>query len=69
MITKVFNSHDINLYTTWHYEDGGVVCLVIPGVGEVRMTLAKAEDIAASLTYQAEYGRQAAAVIPFLKGR
>lgn len=70
MITRVFDSHDTELYSTWHVEDGGVVCLVIPDVGELRMSLAKAEDISKSLALHAEYGRQAAKVIPTkLKGK
>lgn len=60
MITRVFGHNDTNLYSTWHSEDGGIVCLVVPDVGEVRMSLAKAEEIAASIARQAEYGRFAA---------
>lgn len=60
MITRVFDSHDTDLYSTWHREDGGVVCLVVPELGEIRMSLAKAEDISESLGRQAEYGRWAA---------
>lgn len=63
MITQVFCSHDTDLYSTWHFEDGGTVSLVVPGVGEIRMSLAKAEDISASLQRQAEYGRRASAII------
>lgn len=59
MITKVFGFQDTDLYSTWRYEDGGIVCLVVPDVGEIRMSLAKAEEIAASLARQAEYGREA----------
>jgi hypothetical protein len=62
MITKVFDSHDTELYSTWHIEDGGIVSLVVPDVGEIRMSLAKAEEISASLAYHAKYGREAAQV-------
>lgn len=57
MITSVFDKHDTNLYATWHMEDGGVVCVVIPDVGELRMTLAKAEELSADIAAKAEYGR------------
>lgn len=60
MITKVFGIHNTSLYSAWHRENGGIVSLVIPEVGEVRMTLAKAEEISESLARQAEYGRWAA---------
>lgn len=63
MITRVFNSHDTGLYSTWRTEDSGIVCLVIPEIGEVRMTLAKAEDVSDSLARQAEYGRRAAEAV------
>lgn len=59
MITKVFDRSDNELYTTWHMEDGGVVCLVVPGVGEVRMTAAKAEEISGTMKMHAEYTRMA----------
>lgn len=60
MITPVFNDHDTNFYSTWRSENSGIVCLIVPGVGEVRMSLSKAEEIADSLKRQAEYGRWAA---------
>lgn len=60
MITDVFSTEDTSLYSTWHKEDGGIVSLLVPGVGEIRMTLAKAEDIGNSILRQAEYGRWAA---------
>lgn len=58
-LDRVFNSHDTDLHTKGE-PNSGVVTLVIPGVGELRMSLAKAEDIAASMERQAEYGRKAA---------
>lgn len=60
MLSDVFSTEDTSLYTTWHRENGGIVSLLIPGIGEIRMTLAKAEDIGHSLLRQAEYGRWAA---------
>ncbi len=60
MISDVFDRTDTALYTTWSRENGGIVSLLIPGVGEIRMTLAKAEEISADLARQAEYGRWAA---------
>lgn len=60
MITKIFETQDTDFYSRWHLEDGGIVCLVVPNVGEIRMSLAKAEDIAESIARQAEYGRWAA---------
>lgn len=59
MVTRVFTKEDTDLYSTWHLEDGGVVSLVVPDVGEVRMTLAKAEEVARSIERQAKYGRWA----------
>lgn len=59
MITPVFGTKDTELYSTWHLEDGGIVSLVVPDVGEIRMTLAKAEEIAKSIEVQASYGREA----------
>lgn len=60
MITEVFTSQDTGLYSTWHAEDSGIVSIVVPNVGEIRMSLAKAEDLAQSIERQAEYGRMAA---------
>lgn len=57
MITDVFDKEDTSLYVTWRYEAGGIVSLLVPSVGEIRMTLAKAEEISADLARQAEYGR------------
>lgn len=68
MITEVFQSHDTELYSTWHSEDGGVVCLVVPDVGEIRMSIAKAEDIAESIARQAEYARWVARISVQSKG-
>jgi hypothetical protein len=58
--TQVFSREDEAMYATWHREDGGIVCLYVPGVAAVKMTLAKAEEISAELARQAEYGRWAA---------
>ena len=57
MLSRVFTKEDTTLYTTWQSEDGGIVIIFVPGIGEVRMTLAKAEEIAHDLARQAEYGR------------
>ena len=57
MLSRVFTKEDTTLYTTWQSEDGGIVIIFVPGIGEVRMTLAKAEEIAQDLARQAEYGR------------
>lgn len=59
MITPVLGITDEGLYATWRMEEGGLVSLVVPDVGEVRMTLDKAQAIGASLLRQAEYGRWA----------
>jgi hypothetical protein len=56
-IENVFSTEDTALYTSWDREHGGIVVLHIPGVGEIRMTLAKAEEISADLAREAEYGR------------
>lgn len=53
---NVFSSEDTAFYTSWQ-SDKGIVVLHIPGIGEIRMTLAKAEEISASIARQAEYGR------------
>lgn len=58
-ITDVFGKEDTSLYSTWRYEDGGIVSLIVPDVGEIRMTLEKAEEISDGLARQAEYGRWA----------
>lgn len=60
MDDNVFSKDDTTLYTSWEPRDGGIVIIHIPGVGEIRMTLAKAEEISADLARQAEYGRWAA---------
>jgi hypothetical protein len=62
MITQIFTAKDTEFYATWHYEEGGIVSLVVPNVGEIRMTAAKAEEIAANLTSHAEYVRFARGV-------
>lgn len=57
MPDQVFGREDTALYATWHRESGGIVSLVVPGIGEVKMTLAKAEEISADIARQVEYGR------------
>lgn len=57
---NIFNKDDTTLYTSWEPRNGGIVIIHIPGVGEIRMTLAKAEEISADLARQAEYARWAA---------
>lgn len=54
---NVFSREDTAFYTSWQPDNGGIVILHIPGIGEVRMTLAKAEEISADIARQAEYGR------------
>jgi hypothetical protein len=54
---RVFSRQDTALYTSWKPENGGIVILYIPGVGELKMTLEKAEEISGDLARQAEYGR------------
>lgn len=48
---RVYDSSNRELYSTWHYEDGGIVEIVLPSdhKGSIRMSLAKAEDLAASI--------------------
>lgn len=60
MLSRVFDKEDTALYSTWQKEEGGIVILFVPGIGEVRMTLAKAEEVSADLARHAEYGRWAA---------
>lgn len=60
MAYRVFDSHDTDLYSTWHLENGGIVEIIIPDQESLKMSLAKAEDMAASIARQAEYGRWAA---------
>ena len=57
MANDIFDKFDTSLYTSWKPEHGGVVIVHIPGVGELKMTLAKAEEISADLARQAAYGR------------
>lgn len=57
MLSRVFTKEDTSLYSTWQPEEGGIVILFVPGIGEVRMTLDKAEEISQDLARQAEYGR------------
>ncbi len=59
MLSRVFDHHDTTLYAS-REDDRGIVTLFIPEMGELRMSLAKAEDIAADIARQAEYGRWAA---------
>ena len=54
---NVFDIEDTALYTSWQQENGGIVVIHIPGVGELKMTLAKAEEVSRDLARQAEYGR------------
>ena len=54
---RIFDREDTALYTSWQSENGGTVSLFVPGVGEIKMTLAKAEEISRDLARQAEYGR------------
>lgn len=61
MITPVFERNDGDLYTTWHSDavDGFHVSIVVPDVGEIRMTPAKAENLAEGLKRHAAYVREA----------
>jgi hypothetical protein len=59
MITRIFDSHDTGLHSTWHLDNGGIVSLIVPDVGEIRMSLAKAEDLAISIARHVMYGRAA----------
>lgn len=59
MLSQIFTIEDTALYTTWHLEDGGIVSILVPGIGEIRMTLEKAEELSKDLARQAEYGRWA----------
>lgn len=56
-LSRVFDREDTTLYSTWQPEEGGIVILFVPGIGEIRMTLAKAEEVSADLARNAEYGR------------
>ena len=57
MLSQVFTKDDHTLYTTWSKEEGGIIILVVPGVGEIRMTLEKATEISDDMARQAEYAR------------
>lgn len=57
MLSPIFTLEDRTVYTTWDKEEGGIVILFIPGIGEIRFTLGKAEEIAESMARQVEYGR------------
>lgn len=57
MSDQTFSTEDTALYTSWQRENGGVVIMHIPGIGELKMTLGKAEEISRDLARQAEYGR------------
>lgn len=58
--TRLFDREDTNLHSTWTLEESGIVSLIIPELGELRMTLAKAEEIALQINRNAEFGRRAA---------
>ena len=60
MLSRIFNSHDMDLYSELHSENSGIVTIVIPEIGKVQMSLAKAEDLSQSIARQAEYGRSVA---------
>lgn len=57
MLSRVFTTEDTTLYSSWSRDEGGLVTLFIPGMGELRMTFAKAEEVSAAIARQAEYGR------------
>ena len=56
-LSRLFTTEDTTLYPSWQKEEGGIVILFIPGIGEVRMTLDKADEVSEDLARQAEYGR------------
>lgn len=58
---RLFTTKDTALYSSCR-RDQGIVVLHIPGVGDLPMSLAKAEEISADLARQAAYGREAALV-------
>lgn len=55
---KVFDSHDTDLYASWHTSEGGTVTIYVPGEKAIIMSLAKAEDLAMQLARQAKYGEK-----------
>lgn len=57
MLSRVFTTDDTTIYATWQKEEGGIVVLFVPGIGEIRMTLDKADEIADEIKRQSEYGR------------
>lgn len=60
MPSQIFTMDDTGLYASWEdNNDAAYVCLFIPGIGQVKMTLAKAEEVSDSIARQAEYGRWA----------
>ena len=59
MLSRVFTTDDTTVYSTWHLEEGGIVSLLIPEMGEMRMSYDMAEKIGKDLIEKAEYGRWA----------
>ena len=57
MPDHIFDIEDTSLYTSWTPENDGIVIIYIPGIGTVKMTPAKAEEMSRDLARQAEYGR------------
>lgn len=53
---KTFSIEDTALYTSWEPGDD-IIVLHIPGIGDLKMTLAKANEISADIARQVEYGR------------
>lgn len=52
-IINLFTSTDTDMYVTWK-KGSGIVELLIPGTQSVKMTAAKAEDIAEQLKQSAK---------------
>lgn len=69
MLSRVFTTDDTTLYSTWCREEGGIVILFVPGVGEVRMSYDKAAEIAEDLKDKVNYGRWDAIEKDHAKGR
>src|SRR5262249_42983275 len=58
--TRVFDRQDTNFYSSWNTEEtSGIVKLIIPELGIVQMTVAKAEEVSAQLAMHADHARRA----------
>ena len=54
---EIFTIDDTTLYTSWETTEGGIVVVFVPGIGAIKMTPEKAEEIGKDLIRKAEYVR------------